>query len=729
MPGKGTGRKAYLLIFLLFLSLYLSTAFGRMDSWDSELYFRLTESIVEDHRLTIAEDEFRGVTSLGQLRVGQSLFAIPLYLLAKLLGGDTRFFVSLLNPIVTAFTAVMLYVFGQAFGYPPLVAAFVTVGFGLGSLAWPYTKTFFAEPLAACGLLLTTLAIYYYRRHLERRWLLVAGCAYGVMILTRWDTMMAGPLLAIYLLWPDRSWTARVYLRLGYLLIALVPFLLAIVLYNRGQSGSYIVPYYQLIPFTPDFLLGPFATAVYGLTLSSGKGIMWYMPVAFLSLLAWPAFWRRKRLESLIFGALVLERVVAVSATTSAAWHGDVSWGPRYLVPIVPLLVLPSGFFLTSASSFLGAGGIMALVISSLSIVVQVLGVSFHHAKYHDTLISKGLVSGEQRMFDPRYSPVLVHAQWILQRETMDLLVPIYLAFPGPILISPSEIPETIRRTNLIYGGKIKLLGYEVNRDVFKPGDFLLLTLYWEAIARPEQNYITFIHVRDPVGQPAGQLQAPPAGGDHPTRRWEVGEIRRYTYRVPLERDIRWPILVNLRVGLFRQVTMQQLPVADEKGQGRLPDPIIGWVKVNSPNLVPKTPARFNLDNQVSLIGYDLGSMPEPNLQPGTQARVALYWQAQRRMGRDYVAFVHLEDSEGHLWAQSDGQPADGNYPTSLWSEGEVVKDEHVLTIPTETPPGLYLIKAGMYSFPSTHPLDMIEADGRRQYGSLLLSRVRVVRQ
>jgi hypothetical protein len=93
---------------------------------------------------------------------------------------------------------------------------------------------------------------------------------------------------------------------------------------------------------------------------------------------------------------------------------------------------------------------------------------------------------------------------------------------------------------------------------------------------------------------------------------------------------------------------------------------------------------------------------------------------------KDYIAFVHLEDRDGRVWGQSDNQPAHNYYPTSLWDTGEVVKDEHLLGVLRQTPPGVYLIKAGMYEHLAPQPLDLVEADGRRQYGSLSLGQVQV---
>ena len=142
----------------------------------------------------------------------------------------------------------------------------------------------------------------------------------------------------------------------------------------------------------------------------------------------------------------------------------------------------------------------------------------------------------------------------------------------------------------------------------------------------------------------------------------------------------------------------------------------------------PKNACNFNLDNQFSLIGYDLSPWAGPDQKTGKPGRVTLYWQAQQPISEDYVVFVHLEDSTGRIWSQSDSQPADGHYPTSRWQVGEVVRDEHTLDIPPELPSGAYTIAIGMYVLPFEHPLDVVEPTGRRQYGSLSLDKVEIAR-
>ena len=60
--------------------------------------------------------------------------------------------------------------------------------------------------------------------------------------------------------------------------------------------------------------------------------------------------------------------------------------------------------------------------------------------------------------------------------------------------------------------------------------------------------------------------------------------------------------------------------------------------------------------------------------------------------------FVHLRDAgDTTAVAQHDGDPVRGYTPTSRWEPGELVVDEHTLTLPADLAPGRYKLVVGMY--------------------------------
>jgi hypothetical protein len=54
-------------------------------------------------------------------------------------------------------------------------------------------------------------------------------------------------------------------------------------------------------------------------------------------------------------------------------------------------------------------------------------------------------------------------------------------------------------------------------------------------------------------------------------------------------------------------------------------------------------------------------------------------------------------DEEGFLRAQIDSYPVSGFRPTSSWLEGEVIRDNYGLMLPSDLPSGDYNLISGMY--------------------------------
>lgn len=113
------------------------------------------------------------------------------------------------------------------------------------------------------------------------------------------------------------------------------------------------------------------------------------------------------------------------------------------------------------------------------------------------------------------------------------------------------------------------------------------------------------------------------------------------------------------------------------------------------------------LGDMIYLLGYsDARGM---QLTPGGQYAVTLFWRAEARQTVDYTVFVHLRDATGDTVAQHDGQPLDGDYPTSRWRPGEMVIDPHWIMLPSRLPAGEYTVWVGMYRLDTMERLPVRE--------------------
>jgi hypothetical protein len=158
-------------------------------------------------------------------------------------------------------------------------------------------------------------------------------------------------------------------------------------------------------------------------------------------------------------------------------------------------------------------------------------------------------------------------------------------------------------------------------------------------------------------------------------------------------------------------------------------DPYTTWFRKSSPPgevLGVQHPAQINVNDEVLFMGYDLNS---DSVAAGDELRVTLYLQAQQRLQEDYSVFVHLDDLRPNYisWSLSEERsPAD--MPTSGWTPGFYVSDGHVLTISPETPPGMYVLRVGLYRPDTGERLPVLDEEGVVVSDSINLARIRVRR-
>ncbi len=436
IPATPTSRRTTLALFLAFLGFYLLTASGHLYAVDEETLFRITEGIVERRSVALPDNAWGMVGNratpggplYAQYTPGQPVAALPLYLLGRLLtprfpaadaGYVLRFCVSLLGAFVTAATVALLYNLARQLGYGGRAALALAATYGLATGAWPHGRTFFAEPLTALCLLAAFYALRVGTATGRNGWLVGAGLATIAACIVKPHAAIAVPILALYLLArvalaPEQRRAGRYALpfaaisRAGFawglgLGLGALPF----AWYNAQVYGNPLRTGYVAVG---GLFTTPFLTGLYGLTVSSGKGILWYSPPILLAIIGWWAFGRQHRAEALACLGIGLAHLAFYSRINF--WHGDGSWGPRYLTIALPFLLLPAlGLFAARPAPALrpiAATAIGAVVV--LGVAIQLLGVLVNFDWYLQR-------SDEQdRHFTPAASPILAHARILRAR-------------------------------------------------------------------------------------------------------------------------------------------------------------------------------------------------------------------------------------------------------------------------------------------------------------------------
>jgi hypothetical protein len=115
-------------------------------------------------------------------------------------------------------------------------------------------------------------------------------------------------------------------------------------------------------------------------------------------------------------------------------------------------------------------------------------------------------------------------------------------------------------------GNRVKLLGYALDKEIVRPEESLVLTLYWQATAPMETSYTVFTHIIDERGTIKAQRDGLPVEGTRLTTHWHSGEIVVDPYEIALGPEVP-PGRYAIEVGMYQLESGQRLEVIATDGQ------------------------------------------------------------------------------------------------------------------------------------------------------------------
>ena len=379
-------------VFFLLLAAYTATFVGLPDNPDAEVEFQTTSALARRGSFALGgTSEAELILSIehhGQQGynvrpggpgregrfyswsgVAQPLVALPFYFAGRALSfafpvfeerhvqtthfGAPRseYFEHLLvgwrNPLLGALTGALVVLAARRSGARRVPALLAGLGYGLTTYAWPQARSTLSDVQATFFLFVAFVACQAALERLEHgerprvSTLLAFGCGLGGAFLTR---MMTAPAVGVLVLLFAIS-AVRAARRAGTygareLAFGLGPAILAFLFFlwiNELRFGDPLESGYgDVVSFAVWFTQPP-QRGLFGLLLSPGGGLLWMAPLVLLLPVWLTDGYRRRAIGEL---ALVLGVALAVllPIAVSPAWHGGWTYGPRYILPLLPVL-------------------------------------------------------------------------------------------------------------------------------------------------------------------------------------------------------------------------------------------------------------------------------------------------------------------------------------------------------------------------------------------------------
>jgi hypothetical protein len=419
------GRRAKLALFLAGFSFFLLTGSRERPFSDATPIWEVAESIVRRASLSIRTvwppelPRGQGGRVYAVAPLLQSLVHVPgawgrwaLGKVAPASAPHSMPFFSHLAPAALGGLLCLTFwlLVGRLVG--PLAAALSTGTLALGTYVWVYARSPYSEILQAACFLLFFLALLRARSEPTRRSALLLGAAAGALLASKlvYAVAIAGGM----------SWLAYLSIRrgplvvrdlarfFGWVALAAAPFVLLVLVYNYVRWGSWLEAGYGLAAGAGGTRPAMFGEqpviGLWGMFLSPGKSLFLYCPPLLVGALALPRLYRRA--PELVAAMALTALPVVLVYSRFLFWAGDYAWGPRYLVFLAPLLMVPAAVLLgdllgpshahaQASQPPSGPGSVargwsrrlqlgLLAVVAALGIGVQVLGISFiwdHHIR------------------------------------------------------------------------------------------------------------------------------------------------------------------------------------------------------------------------------------------------------------------------------------------------------------------------------------------------------------
>lgn len=393
----------------LLMGLYLMVYANTPDSADGKALLAVSSAIVQHGRLDMnsvgaSDGLLPRLAQIGAVGVDGALYAkkgivpslalTPLVILAHLLPGwSIRAAAMLFNPLITPLTALILYHLIRRLKYSAGTAWFLALIYGGATMAAVYPKTLYGEPLSALLILSGLYCAHRWReKHTGPDLLLVGGLfALNVGVNTVYVFLL--PLIALYCFGDQlrKGMSRHLLMSLFRFALPCLIVFLGIALYNWVRFGSPLTSGYRFAD--GEGFIHPIGIGFAALLISPWRGLFFYNPVLLLSLPGWLRL--RREQPRLAWISLSLSLTITLSFASWWSWHGGIGWGPRFLIPALPLFSLCLAPLIKSAKTqrrlWLPIG-----VLVAVSGLIQFLGAFYSYFPY-EIYLARNYFAGDIR--------------------------------------------------------------------------------------------------------------------------------------------------------------------------------------------------------------------------------------------------------------------------------------------------------------------------------------------
>ena len=267
---------------------------------------------------------------------------------------DFTFMEIFYGPLFSALSVCVLFLISKTYGFSIRTSLILVFLYGLTTIAWAYSQTSLNSVPVTFFLL---SGFFFYRKFKitnSNFYLILTGIIFGVAFLTRNDMVLIFiPFFILLLVTSFRKHT-----KLKTMFAFSIPLILTYTIHKLigwvrdGEGALPITSVFSsnshspladigVIPLglTEGVAQNPYLLQLFGILFSPGAGLFIYAPILFASFVGFFDFYKKNKSDCILFLSFVGIFVLFFAAGSN--WHGFNGWGTRYLLPVIPFLMIP----------------------------------------------------------------------------------------------------------------------------------------------------------------------------------------------------------------------------------------------------------------------------------------------------------------------------------------------------------------------------------------------------
>jgi hypothetical protein len=268
----------------------------------------------------------------------------------------SEFFVAFCNAV----GAYFVFRLGSMY-FTQRTAAFLAFAYAFSTITWPFATYFFESDVSAMlDIIAVFLAIRMARGGSARLAdAIPCGAALGAAFTVDYINFLFVPVISAFLIYSFRGKLPGLAKGLAGLLATSAVGAVLLGLYDQVAFGNPLVTSEQVYDHTTSVFQSfsyPLLAGLYLDLFSPLRGVFLYCPVLVVGVVGCYYFWQRRemRSECVLLVACFLAIVIPYSMWYNA--EGGEGFGPRFLIPAIPFLLLPAGFAIEARGRLTRAG-------------------------------------------------------------------------------------------------------------------------------------------------------------------------------------------------------------------------------------------------------------------------------------------------------------------------------------------------------------------------------------